>query len=54
MNNTKQSPRYAIVEKYYKNGLWTLDMTRNAVTYKWITEDEFNQITGDSDEPAEE
>lgn len=33
------------VEKYYRAGLWSLGMTRNAVG-RWITAEEFVEITG--------
>lgn len=40
------SAKYEIVKKYYKNKLWTLEQTRNAVVKGWITESEFEEITG--------
>lgn len=38
--------KYDKVKYYYENGLWTLDMVRNAVVKGWITEEEFKEITG--------
>lgn len=40
------SDKYEIVKTYYRNKLWTEKQVRNAVTKKWITEDEFFEITG--------
>ena len=40
----QESPRYAIVKRYYDKGFWTEEMVRNAVKQKWITEDELQQI----------
>lgn len=41
------SAKYKTVKKYYKNGLWTIDKVRNAVVKGWITEEEFEEITGE-------
>lgn len=41
------SPKYAKVKKYYDSGLWNIEMVRNAVEKHWITEAEFEQITGE-------
>ncbi|MBO5970644.1 MAG: XkdX family protein [Clostridia bacterium] len=38
--------RYEDVKNYYIRGIWTKVMVRNAVG-RWITEEEFKQITGD-------
>lgn len=38
--------KYDKVKYYYENGLWTIDMVRNAVVKGWITEEEFEEITG--------
>jgi hypothetical protein len=38
--------KYDKVKYYYENGLWTIDMVRNAVVKGWITETEFEEITG--------
>ena len=34
------------IAKWYKQGLWTLDMVRNAVGKKKITADDFKEIAG--------
>lgn len=39
------SKNFSKVEKYYKAGLWSLGMVRNAVG-RWITAEEFVEITG--------
>ena len=39
------SKKYSKVKGYYDAGLWSLEMVRNAVG-RWITEDEFTEITG--------
>lgn len=39
------SPRYETVLNYYKSGLWNINRIRLAVG-KWITESEFEDITG--------
>lgn len=38
--------KYDKVKYYYDNGLWTLDMVKNAVVKGWITEEEYKEITG--------
>lgn len=40
------SAKYETVSYYYKNELWTEDQVRNAVKKGWITESEFEEITG--------
>lgn len=35
------------ISKWYKQGLWTLTMVRNAVTKGKITAEEFIEITGE-------
>ena len=49
----QESPRYAIVKRYYDKGYWTEEMVRNAVKQKWITEDELQQIIVPAEEPVE-
>ena len=34
------------VKQYYDNGLWSISRVRNAVVKNWITEAEFETITG--------
>ena len=41
------SAKYEKVKKYYDKGLWNLEMVRNAVLKKWITAEEFKEITGE-------
>lgn len=41
------SAKYEKVKKYYDKGLWNLEMVRNAVVKKWITAEEFKEITGE-------
>lgn len=40
------SDKYIKVKNYYDSGLWNIKMVRNAVIKKWITEEEFEMITG--------
>ena len=35
------------IEKWYKQGLWTLDMVKNAVEKGVITEEDYKEITGE-------
>lgn len=34
------------ITKWYKQGLWSVDMVRNAVQKSVITEEDFTEITG--------
>lgn len=47
------SAKYSKVKFYYSYGYWTIDMVRNAVVKGWITEEEFEEITGETYESAE-
>lgn len=38
--------KFEKVERYYQQKYWTIGMVRNAVG-KWITKDEFKDITGE-------
>lgn len=40
------SKNFNKVKSYYIRGLWTIEKVRNVVG-KWITEEEFNLITGE-------
>lgn len=40
------SEKYETVKKYYKSKMWTEAQVRNAVAKKWITPQEFQEITG--------
>ena len=37
----------AMIVKWYKQHLWSLDQVRNAVEKKVITADDFKEITGE-------
>lgn len=43
-----KSKKFAKVKKYYDEGLWNIEMVRNAVVKEWITEAEFTEITGEA------
>ena len=38
---------YDKIKKWYEQGLWSIDMVRNAVVKGRITSDEFKEITGE-------
>lgn len=40
-----RSEKFEKVKGYYKSGMWSFQMVRNAVG-KWITKEEFQEITG--------
>ena len=40
--------KFEKVKYYYDNGLWNTSRVRNAVVKSWITESEFEEITGES------
>lgn len=42
MNN-----KYKVVKKYYEENLWNLEMVKKAVG-KWITKEEYKEITGNN------
>ena len=41
-----KSRKYDTVKKWYDIGAWNITMCSNAVVKKWITSDEFKEITG--------
>lgn len=41
------SRHFEKVKNYYDKGLWSIDRVRNAVVKGWITEEEFELITGE-------
>ena len=43
----KHSPKFTTVKKYYPK-YWNLTMVKNAVVKRWITEEEFTEITGEN------
>ncbi len=45
---------YRIVERYYKMGLFPLEKVKQSVAIKWITEEEYKEITGFDYEPLAE
>jgi hypothetical protein len=49
---TTHSKNYEKVKNFYDEGLWDTEKVRNAVTNPksnpWITEEEFEEITGES------
>ena len=42
------SSKFQKVKYYYDNGLWGIERVRNAVIKNWITEFEYEEITGES------
>jgi len=42
------SPKYYKVKNYYDQGLWNETMVHNAVLKDWITESEYEEITGNT------
>lgn len=43
----EHSPKFEEVKKYYDSGLWKKKAVRNAVKKGWITEAEYEEITGE-------
>ncbi len=43
---TEHSKNYGKVRGYYDGGYWNEARVKNAVTKSWITEDEYEEITG--------
>lgn len=41
------SEKFELVKQYYDEGLWDERKVRRAVVKGWITEDEFQLITGE-------
>lgn len=39
--------KYERLKRYYEKGLWNKEMIRNAVIKKWLTEEEYKEITGE-------
>lgn len=48
----KHSQKYNTVLSLYKSKFWNLKQTKNAVIMKWITPEEFYEITGQEYEEA--
>ena len=38
--------KYETVRRYYERGLWSIKRVRDAVVKGWITEAQFEEITG--------
>ena len=43
----EHSEKYELVKKYYDEGFWKKKAVKNAVVKGWITEDEYEDITGE-------
>lgn len=43
----EHSKYFGKVQKWYSNHKWTLVAVKNAVVQKWITADEYKEITGE-------
>lgn len=41
------SKYYTMVKNYYDTGKWSISRVRDAVVKRWITIDEFKEITGE-------
>lgn len=44
----EHSKKFNTVKHFYVTGVWNIDRVRNAVTKGWITEAEFEEITGET------
>lgn len=44
----QHSKNFERVKNYYDTGLWSIVKVRNAVVKGWITDAEFQEITGES------
>lgn len=42
-----KSKNYDIVKDFYDGGKWSIERVRNAVIKRWITKDEYKEITGE-------
>lgn len=40
------SKKFEVVKKYYDGKFWGISKVRNAVENRWITKEEYKQITG--------
>lgn len=41
------SKKFNLVRHYYVTGVWSIDRVKNAVAKGWITDGEFEEITGE-------
>lgn len=44
---SEHSPKFELVKGYYEKGQWKKKAVRNAVIKKWITAEEYEEITGE-------
>lgn len=44
----EHSKNYEKVKRFYCMKMWDVNRVKNAVVMKWITEDEFTEITGEA------
>lgn len=49
----EHSAKFNRVKSYFDRDLWNLTMVRNAVIKEWITAEEFEEITGEPYEAAD-
>ena len=45
---SEHSERFELVKGYYDSGLWKKKAVKNAVKKGWITEAEYEEITGEA------
>ncbi len=43
----EHSEKYEQVKSWYRMALWSLERVKNAVRMGWITEEEYQEITGE-------
>ena len=43
----EHSKKYSLVKNYYDKGLWSKKRVHDAVIKGWITEEEYEEITGE-------
>lgn len=44
----EHSEKFELVKGYYDTGLWKKKAVKNAVVKRWITAEEYAEITGES------
>lgn len=47
MKQITHSKKYEKVKDYYNHGEWSIEQVKNAVIKKWITAEEYEEITGE-------
>lgn len=45
-NAEEHSKKYALIKRYYDEGLWSAARVRAVVEHCWITQEEYEEITG--------